>query len=752
MGDLYLDQLKIRHTNHKKMFKYFSLLGLASLAVNANDIFEVNGVKINLKGKAFLIADPPKSAKKYKQVTAELLNGGYWSIIQYAYAKYDGIRSSTKYVRDKICVGNGWMIQNALINDANAGSAILQRKAGSGSFAQYCDAAGCHLDSDFRDELQFTHAPEGECLDSHIWVSNSWFEILNAAIITVPPIVDVDDEPVVTTSVATTTTEAEPVVVTTHKQQQVEVIDPFCLDIKTGDWGDDKSSGDLSIVASFSNSYNGPVLETINFDISGPFNHGDLRQVCETPSKLNGVDDIHVGLTIQHPSNDGHKITSLKSRFGDEEKIWTFNRLASFWVDGNNDSSDCQNGDACTLDSLKDPFCIDIETGVNDESQSSANLYIAATFIDNDNGNGPVLEVINFDLEGPFNQGDVRQVCKQTSKLYARDDIHVNLSVKHPSDDGHEITSLKTSFGDKVETWAYNGAQSFWVDGNDDTSDGNCQNGKVCTLDSFKDPFCIDIKTGAWGDDKSSGDLSIVATFRNNYDGPVLEVINFDMAGPFNLGDFSQACAEPSKFNGNDDIYFDLTIQHPSNDGHKIDSLTTRLGDKVKDWTFNGEKTFWVDGNDDSNGCQNGDVCTLDSFQDLFCVNIETGLWGDDQSSGDLFVVASFRDNDNGPVFETINFDIEGSFGLGNSRQVCKPARELKGKDDVHVELTVRHPSTDGHKIDSFKTRLGDRQETWSYNGSKAFWVDGNNDSDGCQNGDACALEIYDEKPWSIFR
>jgi hypothetical protein len=48
---------------------------------------------------------------------------------------------------------------------------------------------------------------------------------------------------------------------------------------------------------------------------------------------------------------------------------------------------------------LKDPFCIDIETGDGDNDKSSADLYIVATFIDNDNGNGPVLEVIIFFLK-----------------------------------------------------------------------------------------------------------------------------------------------------------------------------------------------------------------------------------------------------------------------------------------------------------------------------------------------------------------
>jgi len=211
-----------RHTHklQKKMFKYFSLLGLAALSVEAKHKFEVNGVPIKLKGRAFLVANPPKFVNKYTQINAEALNGGYWNIIQHAYGNFNGIKSSDKYNSDKICVGDGWMIHNALASESDSGSAVFTHGQPKKGFAQYCDAAGCHADTnEFRDEIQFTKAPEGECLDSHIWATNDWFAKLSEAIITVPPVVDVDSEEPVVTEPEVTTPEATRSPETTQAQE-----------------------------------------------------------------------------------------------------------------------------------------------------------------------------------------------------------------------------------------------------------------------------------------------------------------------------------------------------------------------------------------------------------------------------------------------------------------------------------------------------------------------------------------------------
>jgi len=201
-----------------KSATFLSLIGL----ITAKHKFELNGQTIKLKGRAFLLANPPKHANKFTPLTPEMLNGGYWTILKHAYQNFGGIKSSNLYNDQITCLGNGWMIYNALEEEKVDGHFVYGFKKG---FSNFCvDDQNCITNvNDFREELQFTQNPD--CQESHLWVTNDWAKKLNDAIVDAD-VVDVNPSTEETTAAPTT---EEPVIETTAATTTEEpVIESLC--------------------------------------------------------------------------------------------------------------------------------------------------------------------------------------------------------------------------------------------------------------------------------------------------------------------------------------------------------------------------------------------------------------------------------------------------------------------------------------------------------------------------------------------
>merc|ERR1712226_1688678 len=173
------EYFNIRYT-YKMMLKYSPLAAISASLIEAQRFksFDFHGENIKLRGRAFIIANPPTNADKFMPVTAAMINGGYWELLTHVYSAMNGILSSKKYDEDFICLGDGWLIHNFNVEDAdpNLDWSEMPKFNRKYKFGQLCSGENCADDATgFRENLQFSKHPT-ECQNTHIWVTNEWFD------------------------------------------------------------------------------------------------------------------------------------------------------------------------------------------------------------------------------------------------------------------------------------------------------------------------------------------------------------------------------------------------------------------------------------------------------------------------------------------------------------------------------------------------------------------------------------------------
>merc|ERR1712226_1822989 len=184
------------------MLKYSILAAILAESTIAQRFkgFEFHGEQVKLRGRAFLIANPPKDVGKYQPVTAAMLNGGYWELMGHVYNSMKGILSQSNYNEDYVCLGDGWLIHNFNQKDSTSNQDWSEMPyfgdKHNGKFAQLCNNDGNCFDStnDFREQPQFSKHPEN-CQDTHIWVTNEWAERFDQILTPVEPENTKQEEP-----------------------------------------------------------------------------------------------------------------------------------------------------------------------------------------------------------------------------------------------------------------------------------------------------------------------------------------------------------------------------------------------------------------------------------------------------------------------------------------------------------------------------------------------------------------------------
>lgn len=263
-------------------------------------------------------------------------------------------------------------------------------------------------------------------------------------------------------------------------------------------------------------------------------------------------------------------------------------------------------------------------------------IDIVATFFNKATGEN--IEVINFEIQAVKQQSICKSVSLNLSEMISNTaQVYYTLNIIRPKDFTElRVTFINSKYGDgDAINWSHKDALGFTIFGTESTRllpnspsfDKDCISGDLCTLEVFQQDLCVMLTTGTDTDADSTGNEKIVATYKYQ-NGDVLQILDFDIPGPFSKGEERKVC-KPTIVNGKRDIVLELQIQHSNTDGHQIKKLETRLGDdnnnnglaaeNTKTWMYNPGcggcsliPIFWTDGNDDApNGCKNGQLCSL---------------------------------------------------------------------------------------------------------------------------------------------